>query len=76
MRIAPSVRLRSLLSLYELLDKIGNDQSTSAIEVDAVRVKAPAIDPGDFVRALAQHQSAKSITIERKKRKLRESATR
>jgi hypothetical protein len=44
--------------------------------MDAVGVKAPAIDPGDFVGAFAQHQSAESIAIERKKHELRESATR
>jgi transketolase C-terminal domain/subunit len=49
--------------LNEFLDKIGNDQSTSAIEMNAVGVKAPTIDPGDFVGAFAQHQSAESIAI-------------
>ena len=38
-----------LSSLNEFFDKISNDQSTSTIEMDAVGVKAPAIDPGDFV---------------------------
>ena len=56
-----------LSSLNEFFDKISNDQSTSTIEMDAVRMKAPAIDLGDFVGASAQHQSAESIAIERKK---------
>jgi hypothetical protein len=73
--MASVVRLGPLLLLNELLDEIGNDQPTSAIEMDAVRVEAPAIDLGDFVRALAQHQSAEGITIEGKKPKLCESAT-
>jgi hypothetical protein len=41
-----------LSSLNEFFDKISSDQSTSTIEMDAVGVKAPAIDPGDFVGAL------------------------
>jgi hypothetical protein len=72
----PAVRQCSLSFLDKLLDKIRNNQSTSAIEMNAVGVKVPAIDPGDFVRAFAQHQCAESIAIERKKPELRESATR
>src|SRR5580658_8624757 len=59
-----TVRLRSPSSLDELLDKIRNDQSTSAIQMNAVRMETPVIDSGDFVRALAQHQSSESITVE------------
>jgi hypothetical protein len=39
----PAVRQRSLSFLDKLLDKIRNNQSTSAIEMDAVGVKVPAI---------------------------------
>ena len=67
--LSPSFR-PCLSSLNEFLDKVGNHQSTSTIEMDAVAVKAPAIDPGDFVGALVQHQSAESIAIERKKPEL------
>src|SRR5690349_21624665 len=65
----PAVRLRSISFLDKLLDKIRNNQSTSAIQMNAVCVKTPAVESGDFVGALAQHQSADSITIERKKTK-------
>jgi len=63
------VRLRSLSFLDELLNKIRNNQPASAIQMNAVCVETPAVDSGDFVGALAQHQSADSITIERKKTK-------
>jgi hypothetical protein len=59
-----TVRLRSPSSLDEPLDKIRNDQSTSAIQMNAVRMETPVIDSGDFVRALAQHQSSESIAVE------------
>jgi hypothetical protein len=75
MRVVSVVWLRSVVCFNEFLDKIGDDQSTSAIEMDPVRVKLPAIDPGDFVRTLAQYHSAESISIKSKKPKLRESAT-
>jgi hypothetical protein len=65
-----------LSSLDELLDKIRDDQSTSAIQVNAVRMETPVIDSGDFVRAFAQHQSSESIPVKRKKFKLCERATR
>ena len=46
------------------------------VQVDAIGVKAPTVQPGDLVGTFTQHQNTEGITIERKESEARESATR
>jgi len=56
-------------SINELLDEIGRDYSATAVQMNTVTVKAPAVQLRNFVRSLTQNDDAESIAIKRKKSK-------
>ena len=62
-------------SVDELLNEIGGDHSAAAIQMDAVGVKAPAVQLGDFVGAFAQHENAEGVAVEGKESEGGERAT-
>jgi hypothetical protein len=62
--------------LNKCADKIGDDQPTAAIQMNAVCMEEPAVHSGDFIRALPEHQRAECIAIEGEKAEFRKSASR
>jgi hypothetical protein len=60
----------------KVLNEICHDHPATAVQMNTVGVKAPAIHLGDLVGTLFQHKNAKGVMIERKKSKAREGTTR
>src|SRR5579859_4355572 len=56
-------------SVNELLDEIGSDYPATAVQMNAVAVKVPAVHLRNIVGTLTQNDNAEGFAIERKKSK-------
>ncbi len=60
---------KTISSVKEFLNEIGYNHAAAAIQMNAVRVKAPTIHLGDLIGTFVQGQNTEGVTIKREESK-------